>query len=147
MFVGKAFHRIDEKGRLVLPSSFRKALQGDDSVIIAQHEDGCLMLLRESDFMAMAQERKSDQIAQADTRKQFRFFASSAQQLDLDKAGRLLINEEFREFANIELGGEVAITGMVDYAEIWNRARFDVEYSQGAAGFRVDENDEEVPPA
>lgn len=144
MFTNRAFHTVDGKGRLVLPSQYRKALEGADSVVLAPHEDTCLMLLRVEDFRAQAEQRKAEAITTA-KRNQFRYFMSHAQQVDLDKAGRLMINEEFRQFAGIEAGQEVAIVGMYDYAEIWNRETYLEKDARAATGFRSDE--EEATPA
>lgn len=144
MFTNRAFHTVDGKGRLVLPSQYRRALEGADSVVLAPHEDTCLMLLRVEDFRDQAEQRKAAATTTA-KRNQFRYFMSHAQQVDLDKAGRLIINEEFRQFADIELGQEVAIVGMYDYAEIWNRETFLEKDARAASGFRSDEEEEDAP--
>jgi MraZ protein len=144
LFTNRAFHTVDGKGRLVLPSQYRKALEGADSVVLAPHEDKCLMLLRLEDFRAQAEKRKAEATTTA-KRNQFRYFMSHAQQVDLDKAGRLILNEEFRQFADIELGQEVAIVGMYDYAEIWNLDAYRNKDARAGAGFRSD--DEEDEPA
>lgn len=141
VFTNRAFHTVDGKGRVVLPSQYRKALEGADSVVLAPHEDACLMLLRVEDFRAQAERRKTEATTTA-RRNQFRYFMSHAQQVDLDKAGRLMINEEFRQFARIEVGQEVAIVGMYDYAEIWNRETFLEKDASGATGFRSEEEEE-----
>ena len=62
MFVGKAFHTIDDKGRLVLPASFRRVLEADGhkSCVLTQSTDGCLMLFRPPDFQRRADELMSE---------------------------------------------------------------------------------------
>lgn len=144
MFTNRAFHTVDDKGRLVLPSQYRRALEGADSVVLAPHEDKCLMLLRVEDFRAQAEKRKAAATSTS-KRNQFRYFMSHAQQVDLDKAGRLMINEEFRQFAGIELGQEVAIVGMYDYAEIWNRDGYLDKDARAATGFRSEDEEEDTP--
>jgi MraZ protein len=135
VFSGKAIHTIDDKGRLVLPSNFRKALEGDSRVVLAIHEDQCLMLHRQADFNAEAEKREAELMDTPEGRELFRYFMGSAQEVELDKAGRVLIGEEFRRRARIELSSEVVIVGMRRYAEIWNRPDFEAQDARGAASF------------
>jgi transcriptional regulator MraZ len=149
VFVGKAFHTIDEKGRLVLPSAFRRVLEGDGdhkSCVLTQSPDGCLMLFRLPDF-----QRQADELLAAATnpagRRKLRTFASSADHLDLDKAGRLIVNEELRNFASIDLGEEVAIVGAYGWVEIWNRDAYLTTEERGDREFLDVEEEGEVSPA
>ena len=148
MFVGKAYHTIDDKGRLVLPSSFRRVLEGDGdnkSCVLTQSPDECLMLFRPPDFQIQADEL----LAAATTpvgRRRLRTFSSSADYLELDKAGRLIVNEELRRCASINLGEEVAIVGVYGWAEIWNREAYRATEAKGDSEFLDVEEEGEVPP-
>ena len=149
MFVGKAFHTIDDKGRLVLPSSFRRALEEDDdpkACVLTQSTDGCLMLFRPPDF-----QKRADELMIAASspqgRRKLRTFTSRADYLSLDKAGRLIVNEELRQFASINPGEEVAIVGVYGWAEIWNRAAYLANEAKGDSEFLDVEEEEEVTPA
>lgn len=143
MFVGESFRTIDEKGRLVLPPPFRRILEESErhSVVIAPHEDKCLMLLRPQDFEQMAAKKKSEIVTPAD-RNNFRYFMAKARQLDIDKAGRVVIGEEFRRFAAIELGRDVAINGMLDYAEIWDIERYRQKEAKADATFVIEDEED-----
>jgi transcriptional regulator MraZ len=147
VFVGKAFHTIDDKGRLVLPSSFRRVLEpeGDQkSCVLTQSTDGCLMLFRPPDF-----QRRADELMAASRtpqgRRKLRTFTSRADYLDLDKAGRLIVNEELRRFASINVGEEVAIVGVYGWAEIWNREAYLATEAKGDREF-LDVEEGEVSP-
>jgi MraZ protein len=147
VFVGKAFHTIDEKGRLVLPSSFRRVLEQEGnqkSCVLTQSTDGCLMLFRPPDF-----QRRADELMAASRtpqgRRKLRTFTSRADYLDLDKAGRLIVNEELRRFASINLGKEVAIVGVYGWAEIWNREAYLATEAKGDDEF-LDVEEGEVSP-
>ena len=149
MFVGKAFHTIDDKGRLVLPSSFRRVLEGDGThktCVLTQSTDGCLMLFRPPDF-----QRRADELMESagtpQGRRKLRTFTSSADHLALDKAGRLIVNEELRQFASISLGEEVAIVGVYGWAEIWNRDAYLASEAKGDREFLDVEEEGEVAPA
>ncbi|HSL25907.1 MAG TPA: hypothetical protein VLA54_06450 [Acidimicrobiia bacterium] len=145
MFSGKAIHTIDDKGRLVLPSNFRRALEGDTRVVLAIHEDQCLMLHRQTDFNAEAEKREAELIDTFEGREMFRYFMSRVAEVDLDKAGRVLIGEDFRRQANIEPGSEVVIVGMRRYAEIWNRPAFEAQEARSAATFFSRQQGEVAP--
>ena len=149
MFVGKAFHTIDDKGRLVLPSSFRRVLEGDGdhkTCVLTRSTDGCLMLFRPPDFQRQADELNAVATTPVGRRK-LRTFTANADHLALDKAGRLIVNEELRRFASITLGQEVAIVGMYDRAEIWNREAYLATAAKGDSEFLDVEDEGEVPPA
>lgn len=136
MFVGKFFRTLDEKSRLVVPPAFRRELEGasGQSVILAPDQDGCLMLTRPADFGArMEGLRESRRTAEG--RDRFRYYTANAQLLELDNAGRVTISEEFRQFAGLDVGGEAAIVGFFDYAEIWSAERFRSNEARGAARF------------
>ena len=149
MFVGKAFHTIDEKGRVVLPSSFRRVLEGDGgprSCVLTQSPDRCLMLFRPPDFRTQADELLAAATDPAG-RRRLRTFSSSADHLDLDKAGRLIVNEQLRRFASIDLGGDVAIVGVYEWAEIWNRDLYLTAQAKADSEFLDTEEEGEAPPA
>ena len=148
MFVGKAFHTIDDKGRLVLPASFRRVLEADGhkSCVLTQSTDGCLMLFRPPDF-----QKRADELMLASGspqgRRKLRTFTSSADYLELDKAGRLMVNEELRQFASINLGEEVGIVGVYGWAEIWNREAYLATEARADREFLDVEEEGESSPA
>jgi MraZ protein len=149
VFVGKAFHTIDDKGRLVLPASFRRVLEEDGahkSCVLTQSTDGCLMLFRPPDFQRRANELMLDS-GTPQGRRKLRTFTSRADYLELDKAGRLIVNEELRHFASIELGEEVAIVGVYDWAEIWNREAYLAAEAKADSEFLDVEEEGQVAPA
>ena len=125
MFVGKFFRTLDEKSRLVVPPSFRRELEADGrlSVIVAPDRDGCLVLTRPADFAATMEELKANRDT-PEGRDKFRYFTANAQLLELDKAGRVSLSDDFRRFAGLDIGGEAALVGYLDYAQIWNADLF-----------------------
>jgi MraZ protein len=130
---------VDEKGRLVLPPVFRRELEaeGRPSVVLAPHQDGCVMLMRPADFATAAEDMKGSR-STPEGRETFRYFTSHAQQLEVDKAGRINLSEEFRDFAGIAAGTEAALVGFYDYAEIWSRDRYLANDARAGARFVVE---------
>ena len=62
------------------------------------------------------------------TRKLQRIILSSAHDLAIDGAGRILLPTVLRDYASLEQ--DVVINGVKDHAEIWDRARW-TEYWKG----------------
>jgi DNA-binding transcriptional regulator/RsmH inhibitor MraZ len=104
------------------------------------------MLFRPPDFQRQADELMAAAVTPAGRRK-LRTFTANADHLALDKAGRLIVNEELRRFASITLGDEVAIVGMYDRAEIWNREGYLATAAKGDSEFLDVEEEGEVSPA
>lgn len=80
-------------------------------------------------------------------RAKYRFFVSNAAEVVLDKAGRISLGEEFRQFAGIGAGTEAVVTGMVTFVEVWNKERFLAREAGADAGFLFPEVLGEVSPA
>jgi MraZ protein len=129
LVVGKHIHTIDDKGRVVLPAPIRKHFDDTDTVIVSPGADGQLAVNHPDEFDAyLAREEAKSMTAAA--RRNVRFLASSAVEQRLDKAGRVVINEELREMADIALGTEVMVSGGYRQAEIWNLDRFEQDRAQ-----------------
>ena len=63
------------------------------------------------------------------TRKLHRLILSSAHELAIDGAGRILLPGVLREYAALEQ--DVVVNGVNDHAEIWDRARWAEYWSTG----------------
>lgn len=57
-----------------------------------------------------------------------RLLFSSAERVEVDKAGRILIPEFLRTAAGLE--GEAVVVGAGDYVEVWNSTLWDEQLSQ-----------------
>jgi MraZ protein len=122
VFRGQFQHTIDSKGRVSLPARFRDALcAGDDLrvVITPAPFDPCLHLYP---FRAWEDfERKIADLPSLDaTIVRFRrLYVSPAVELELDRAGRLLLPPAFREKAR--LSRDVLWAGMGRILEVWSQ--------------------------
>ncbi len=118
MFLGEYFHSLDGKGRVVMPSSFRRRLE--DGCVIAKGQDGQLVIFAAADF----EEKATDVLLRTQDRGGRRFSRTvfgGADLQTLDKSGRVLVKPDLREFADLELSTEIAVVGVFDHVELWER--------------------------
>ncbi len=130
MFRGTAPTKIDDKGRLKLPTEFRRLLEEryglDVFVTSVQGSSALLYPLPVWEEL----EAKLAAVPSSDRAKQ-RFLERVnyyGQQLRLDVQGRVVIPQILRDQAEIQ--GEVVVSGRLEYLEIWNRERFDQKLAQ-----------------
>lgn len=125
MFRGSAPAKIDEKGRLKMPTGFLRVLEeghGLDVFITSVTGESALV------YPLKAWEEIEKRLAQTPSsdRSKQRFLERVnyyGQQLSLDNQGRVVIPQILRDKAQIV--GEVVVIGQIDKLEIWNRERLD----------------------
>jgi MraZ protein len=119
VFVGTFEHSLDEKGRVVLPSTFRAQLV--DKGFLSQW-DRCLGLWTEEDFADVA-DRLTEKIREGlAPQEALRAFASNAHEVRPDSQGRITIPQRLREFA--QLDRDAVVIGAIDRIEIWDAGRW-----------------------
>lgn len=120
--LGNIEARTDEKGRVFLPASFRKALQGEGVVTLMLRKDvyqPCLALYPEpawDDVMSALHAR----VNRWNPRHQLllRQYLSDVEMVTPDSSGRILIPKRLLE--TVGAGDTVRFIGMGDYIEIWS---------------------------
>ena len=121
MFLGEYFHSLDGKSRVVMPSGFRRRLE--DGCVLTKGQDRQLVLFPSAEFEARAAE--VTEMEQNRTGRRFsRTVFSGAGLQALDKSGRVLIKPDLRDFADLETGSEIAVIGVYDHVELWNKALY-----------------------
>ncbi|MER1941553.1 MULTISPECIES: division/cell wall cluster transcriptional repressor MraZ [unclassified Castellaniella] len=122
MFQGSSALTLDAKGRMSIPARYRDALLSDEQgcLTLTRHPDGCLMLYPRSTW-----EIKRAQISAltAAARPLQRFVLGSAQDVEMDSAGRILVSPELREAADLKR--EVMLLGLGSGFELWNREQWE----------------------
>ena len=125
MFRGSASAKIDDKGRLKMPTEFRRLLEENyGSEVFITSVSGESALVYPLPIWEEI-ERKLSRVPSADQAKQ-RYLARVnyfGQQLRLDSQGRGVVPHILREKA--EIVGEVVVSGRLDHLEVWNRERFE----------------------
>lgn len=121
MFLGQYRHTIDKKGRLIVPARFRDPLA--DGAYIAQGFDQYLMVLTSAAFEMISQRVGQMSLTDQTTRQLRRLIFSTADWVELDKAGRMRIPQFLLEVADLE--EEAVIVGVGDYFEIWSPSNWE----------------------
>ena len=121
-FLGNIEAKIDAKGRVFLPSVFRKVLQasGEENMVLRKDVfQSCLVLYPESVWNEqMDALRQRLRRWNAAHQQIFRQFVHDLEILTLDGNGRFLIPKRYLKKAEIEQ--TVRFIGMGDTIEIWN---------------------------
>ncbi len=127
VFQGSSALTLDAKGRMSIPARYRDALMADGQgyLTLTRHPDGCLMLYPRSTW-----EVKRVQIAAlpAAARPLQRLLLGSAQDVEMDGAGRILVSPELREAAG--LMREVMLLGLGSNFELWDRPQWEARSLQ-----------------
>jgi MraZ protein len=116
MFLGRYEHTIDEKGRLTIPVRYRELLA--NGAYVSQGFDHNLMVLPAPSFEQMFVHVNQMSMTDPTARQLKRFVFSSAERVDFDRAGRLLLPQFLRDA--VRLDGTAIIVGVGDFFEIWS---------------------------
>ena len=115
MFLGQFQHNLDDKGRLMIPATFRQTLEG--GAYITQGFDRCLMVMTKDYFQEVYQRINAMNLADPTARMLRRLILSNAYAIELDKVGRILVPQNLRQFVGFD--GEAIVTGQGEYFEVW----------------------------
>ena len=120
LLIGEYTHTLDEKKRVSLPKAFRSAL--GRRVVMTRGLDQCLVVFSQKGWERMAEKLQSLSFVDADTRGFNRFMLSGAAEVEVDAAGRILIPDHQKEYA--QLTKEVVFAGISDRVEVWDASRW-----------------------
>lgn len=130
MLRGSTIATMDEKGRLKVPTDFRRVLEeryGPEFFVTSVTGEKALVYplpVWEEIEGKLAQLPATDPIRQRYLERVSYFGA----QLRLDGQGRLLLPPVLRERA--AMTGEVVVSAQIDHLEIWNRERFEARLAE-----------------
>lgn len=116
MLIGEYLHTLDAKKRLSMPAKFRKEV--GKKVVITRGLDACLFLFPQKSWEKIAGKLSSLPFGQADTRGMSRFILAGAVETEVDNAGRILVPDYLKDFADLK--SRVVLAGVSDRIEIWN---------------------------
>jgi MraZ protein len=128
MLRGNALAKVDDKGRLKVPATFRSVIEpnyGSEFFITSLRGESVRIYpmqvyaeLEERLIRSSAVEPLVNKL-----RNSLNYFGQGAA---MDQQGRILIHPLLREKA--EIHGEVAVLGQQNFLEVWNRAAFEQKF-------------------
>lgn len=121
MLTGEYEHTVDDKNRLFVSNKLRSQIdveQYGSGFYLAMGPNGILCLYPEKYFQQIALVGAPGMGAPDESVAYERLSFALASKVDLDRQGRLLINEKLRRRAR--LGTELTLVGIRDHIELWN---------------------------
>ena len=118
---------MDEKGRVAFPAPLRATLEklgvGDSFILTQSLFEPCLVAMSEPDFQQQADKVRALPPSNPHVMQFKRFVIAPASVVTIDKAGRVGVPKELREYAGVER--ECVWAGVVERIELWSKARWD----------------------
>ena len=118
MFKGTYRHRLDPKGRLPVPSAFRRRL--DSGALVVTALDQCLAVYPAGEWTRLERQLAALPAFDRQVKALTRLLLSRACDCELDGQGRILLPASLRAAAS--LGGEAVLIGALSRFEVWSPA-------------------------
>jgi len=125
VFSGRFDHAVDDKGRVSIPARFREVLQrdGHDRLYITNFiytTERCLALYPPNQWDELIGRIKQRGAFEPKLQTFETFLVGGAHEVQVDKAGRVLIPPRLREWAGLER--DVTLSARNDHFQLWDRA-------------------------
>ena len=125
-FTGEYEHRLDDRGRLAIPSAYRGLFE--QGGFLLPGPDGQIELYTPEGYHAEKEVRTVGDKRRPSARRLARSFFGRVRRVEIDRQGRILIPPQMREERN--LNGATVIVGMGDYLEIWSAEIWQAERAE-----------------
>jgi MraZ protein len=127
-FIGKQEAKADVKGRVFIPSAYRKLLpEGEKERVVMRRdpENDYLVLYPIPVWNEMVQELKSN-LDEWNPEDQLLLmqFVSDAEWLDIDSQGRILLSKRHLQSIAVE-GNDMLFVGLLDRIAVWSKSRYE----------------------
>ncbi len=126
-FVGDFECKTDDKGRVVLPSAFKKALNGGEDMRFIIRKDlfeSCLTLFPYSEWeLELNRVREKLNMYNREHSRFIRDFFKGSAEVSLDGNGRFLIPKRLAELVGLDR--ELVMVGVDNKIEIWDKATYE----------------------
>lgn len=120
MLMGEFHLRLDEKGRLTIPSKLRTEL--GEEFIVTRGLDKCLFVYPKLEWEKIVKELGTLPFTKKDARNFNRFFLSGATVCEFDRQGRINITSPLVGYAG--LTKDCVVIGVNERLEIWDEVAF-----------------------
>ncbi len=126
---------LDEKYRLAVPKRLREQFGDPElaSLYVAPGTETSLTLYTPAAFEELAAKLAARSTNRIEVRNYLRLFYARAEQVPLDSQGRIRLPERLVEFARLRK--DIALLGVHDHCEIWDRQLWDEFLNGHETGF------------
>ncbi|HRU39169.1 MAG TPA: division/cell wall cluster transcriptional repressor MraZ [Candidatus Goldiibacteriota bacterium] len=135
-FTGQYEHSLDDKGRVSLPSKYKKYIEqitanpenaGQLVLTTGKHE--CIEIFTGEDWERMVESfNRTASLKDGNNPDDIRDKSRMTDPVSLDKSGRITINANLKKYAGIKK--KVVFVGVIDRIEIWDPQKLE-EYYKG----------------
>ena len=124
LFYGKHYHSVDSKGRVAIPSSFRRKLgqEPGDTLILHARPDGAIRVHPAADWMEFWEAALPGITRYQDDSDDARRLLGEVEEVTVDRQGRVLVPRPMLEEAGIS--DQVVFSGAGEYFEVWDIDRY-----------------------
>jgi MraZ protein len=135
MLTGEYNVTLDETGRISLPRKLRDILE-KDKVVLTRGVDTCLWLYPADKWKLLRSSVMRQTNPFSDQARSIRRrIIGPANELDIDKQGRIPVPAMLKDFA--KLSKDCVILGQEDYVEIWDEGRYREYLNSSEDDFRT----------
>jgi MraZ protein len=121
MFIGEYQHNLDEKGRIAIPTKFRRELER--GAVVTRGLDRCLTVYTAQEWEKLATRLANLPMSSANTRAFSRLMLAGAMDVSLDAQGRVVLPNYLKEYAGLEK--KVVLAGLYNRLEVWDAAKWE----------------------
>lgn len=120
---GYRVHKLDAKSRIAIPSHMRSRL-GEEFVASLGLGD-FISLYPQDQWEELLNNVQNSKIPTEKKKKISMYLVSSADKVNLDSQGRLLISERLKDKVALAGEKEAVVFGNINHIEIWNKTKFE----------------------
>ncbi|MCI0638829.1 MAG: division/cell wall cluster transcriptional repressor MraZ [Gemmataceae bacterium] len=133
LLTGTHSRTLDDKKRLVLPKRIREQLEEQTHLYVTPGQDQCLWLYDQGALEQLSTKLDQTPATDAEARVFRRLFFAQMEEVDIDKAGRILLPERLFEHAGLKQ--DVVLLGVRDRLEIWDAVRWRDYFARHGASY------------
>jgi MraZ protein len=138
-FCGTFEHTLDNKGRVSLPSKFRKILP-EEALVLVPGPNGQLNLFTQEGFDGWVESLLRGDSPESDARKDqlVNYYYGASENVDIDSAGRISVPTSQRIIAGLE--DKILIKGARSHISLWSQEAWDrymVGFDAHAASYGI----------
>ncbi len=133
LLTGTHARSLDEKKRLALPKRVREQLDNPECLFVTPGPDQCLWIYTQAGLEQLAAKLDQTPATDAEARVFRRLYFAQTEAADVDRAGRILIDDRLAQFAG--LGHDVVLIGVRDHLELWDAQRWQQYLTANAPRF------------